>query len=59
MAGSVLVAYATRFGSTREVAEAVAATLREHHLEVNIQPMKAVSSLAGYRASDFNVPTNF
>jgi hypothetical protein len=37
MASSVLVAYATRSGCTREVAEAVAATLREHHLEVNIQ----------------------
>jgi flavodoxin len=56
MAGSVLVTYATRSGWTREVAEAVAATLREHHLEVNIQPMKAVSSLAGYRAVVLGAP---
>ena len=56
MAGSVLVTYATRSGWTREVAEAVAATLREHYLEVNIQPMKAVSSLAGYRAVVLGAP---
>jgi menaquinone-dependent protoporphyrinogen oxidase len=47
---SVLVAYATRYGSTQEVAEAVAATLREHGLEVNIQPMREVRSLEGYQA---------
>ena len=34
MSASVLVAYASRYGSTQEVAEAVAATLRECGLEV-------------------------
>ena len=56
MAGSVLVAYATRSGSTKEVAEAVAATLREHNLEVDVQPMKAVSSLTGYRRVVLGAP---
>jgi menaquinone-dependent protoporphyrinogen oxidase len=56
MALSVLVAYATLSGSTKEVAEAVAATLREHNLEVDIQPMKAVASLAGYRAVVLGAP---
>jgi menaquinone-dependent protoporphyrinogen oxidase len=46
----VLVAYATRQGSTQEVAEAVAATLRERGLEVDIQPMREVKSLDGYKA---------
>jgi flavorubredoxin len=36
MSASVLVAYATRYGSTQEVAEAVAATLREGGLEVDV-----------------------
>ena len=56
MAGSVLVAYATRSGSAREIAEALAVTLCEQHLEVDIQPMKAVSSFAGYRAVVLGVP---
>ncbi len=43
---SVLLTYATRFGSTKEVAEAVAATLRTDGLEVDIQPMAQVKSPA-------------
>jgi menaquinone-dependent protoporphyrinogen oxidase len=50
MSASVLVAYATRKGSTQEVAEAVAAALREHGLEVDTQPMRKVRSLAGHAA---------
>jgi menaquinone-dependent protoporphyrinogen oxidase len=42
MSASVLVGYATRYGSTREVAEAIAAALREHGLEVDFQPMQKV-----------------
>lgn len=50
MSGLILVAYATRYGSTQEVAEAVAATLRESGLEVDIQPIRKVRSLTGYKA---------
>jgi menaquinone-dependent protoporphyrinogen oxidase len=50
LSASVLVAYASRYGSTQEVAEAVAATLRERGLEVDIQPMREVRTLEGYRA---------
>jgi menaquinone-dependent protoporphyrinogen oxidase len=50
LSASVLVAYATRYGSAQEVAEAVAATLRERGLEVDTQPMRDVRSLEGYRA---------
>lgn len=56
MADSVLVAYATRSGSTREVAEAVAATLRERGLAVDVQPLKVVSTLEGYRAVVVGAP---
>lgn len=50
MSESILVAYATRYGSTQEVAEAVAATLREHELAVDVQRMSDVPSLDGYDA---------
>jgi menaquinone-dependent protoporphyrinogen oxidase len=50
MPTSVLVAYATKYGSTQEVAEAVAAALRESGLTVAIQPAREVRSLDGYDA---------
>jgi menaquinone-dependent protoporphyrinogen oxidase len=50
MPASVLVAHATRYGSTREVAEAVAATLRERRWEVDLRPAREVRSLEGYSA---------
>lgn len=48
MTTSVLVAYATKKGSTREVAEAVAATLEQHGLHVETRPAADVSDLDGY-----------
>ena len=56
MSASVLVGYATRYGSTQEVAEAVAATLRERGLEVDIQSMRKVRTLAGYSAVVMGAP---
>jgi menaquinone-dependent protoporphyrinogen oxidase len=56
MSASILVTYATRYGSTQEVAEAVAATLRECGLEVAIQPMRDVRTLEGYRAVVLGAP---
>jgi len=56
MAASFLVAYATRYGSTQEVAEAVAATLRERGLAVVIQPMRDVQALDQYRAIVLGAP---
>jgi menaquinone-dependent protoporphyrinogen oxidase len=50
MSDKILVAYATRYGSTKEVAESVAATLRQGGSEVDLQPMKAVQTLEGYGA---------
>jgi len=50
MSASVLVAYASRYGSTQEVAEVVAAVLSEHGLEVNLLPMREVRTLEGYGA---------
>ncbi len=56
MAGSVLVAYATRYGSTQEVADAVAATLRDEGLAVDLQPVRQVRSLEGYDAVVVGAP---
>ena len=47
---SVLLAYATRFGSTQEVAETVAASLREAGLKVDLRLMSQVESLDQYKA---------
>jgi menaquinone-dependent protoporphyrinogen oxidase len=56
MSTSVLVGYATRYGSTQEVAEAVAATLLECGLAVDIQPVRDVRSLADYGAVVLGAP---
>jgi menaquinone-dependent protoporphyrinogen oxidase len=56
MEARVLVAYATRYGSTQEVAEAVAATLRERGIAVDIGPMREVRGLEGYRAVVLGAP---
>ncbi|MDH7489647.1 MAG: flavodoxin domain-containing protein [Anaerolineae bacterium] len=44
----LLVAYATRAGSTESIAEAVAASLRSEGFQVDVQPVRKVRSLAGY-----------
>ena len=49
-AKSILLAYASRFGSTQEVTEAIASTLSEAGLEVDLQPMQEVKSLDRYSA---------
>ena len=56
MPATVLVGYTTRNGSTQEVAEAIAATLRKNGREVDIMPMRNVRSLAGYRMLVLGAP---
>jgi menaquinone-dependent protoporphyrinogen oxidase len=50
MSSSVLVGYATQYGSTQEVAEAIAETLREGGLTADVRPVKEVRDLGGYSA---------
>ena len=45
---SILVAYATKHGSTREVAEAISATLREHGAQVESRPAREVRGSIGH-----------
>lgn len=47
---SVLVAYASKYGSTGEVAERVAARLRSAGLNADATPAREVRSLEGYSA---------
>ncbi len=47
---TILLAYATRYGSTQQVAETIADTLRKVGLEVDIQPMQEVRKLDKYDA---------
>ena len=56
MPTKILVAFATNYGSTREVAEAVAATLREVGIEVDLRPAREVRSLLGFSAVILGAP---
>ena len=56
MASSVLVGYATQYGSTQEVAEAIAETLREGGLAVDVRPLREVRDLAAYSAVVLGAP---
>ena len=47
---SVLVVYATKYCSTGEVAEAIAARLRAHGIESTALPARQVEDLTGYSA---------
>ena len=47
---SVLVAYATKYGSTREVAEAIASALIERGADAVARPAGEIRGLEGYSA---------
>ncbi len=50
MSNKILVAYASRAGSTAGVAEAIGKTLAENGAEVDVLPMKEVKDLSPYQA---------
>lgn len=56
MESKVLIAYATTHGSTQEIAETVAAVLREGGQNVDLQPARQARSLAGYSAVVLGAP---
>ncbi|MGE5261753.1 MAG: flavodoxin domain-containing protein [Acidobacteriota bacterium] len=56
MSDSILVAFSTIYGSTQEVAERIAATLREKGAAVDLQPTKQVRSLDKYSAVVLGAP---
>jgi len=52
----ILVAYASKYGSTKEVAESISETLHENDLEVDLKPMREVKSLKEYTAVALGAP---
>ena len=52
----ILVAFATRYGSTREVAEAVAATLGEKGFQATLRPARKAGDWNGYDALVVGAP---
>ena len=52
----VLVTYATRYGSTQEVAQAIAETLRKNGVAVETQPIRSIGSIERYSAAVLGVP---
>ena len=56
MSNSILVTFSTIYGSTQEVAERIAATLREQGLTVDLQPIKQVRSIDQYQAIVLGAP---
>jgi len=50
MTNNILITYASRFGSTAGVAEAIGKTLAEHGAQVDVLPMDTVTDLSPYQA---------
>ena len=56
MSESILLAFATSYGSTQEVAEAIAETMRKLGLQIDVKPMREPGSLEGYGAVILGAP---
>jgi menaquinone-dependent protoporphyrinogen oxidase len=50
MSKKILVAYATKAGSTAEVADFIGKTLAEKGADVDVKPIKNISDITGYNA---------
>lgn len=51
MSGRVLVAYASRYGGTAEIAQAIAEAMRAEGLDAEAREAATVTDLVGYRAA--------
>jgi menaquinone-dependent protoporphyrinogen oxidase len=56
MSASILVTYASNYGSTQEVAEDIAATLRAQSIDIDLRPIREVRTLAGYAGMVLGAP---
>ncbi|HQN04214.1 MAG TPA: flavodoxin domain-containing protein [Anaerolineaceae bacterium] len=56
MTDTILVVYATRYGSTREAAEKIGEVLRENGLQAEVHPARNIHSLEPYRAAVLSAP---
>lgn len=59
MTHSILVTYASRFGSVEEVAEAIAVTLRDGEYSVDCRPMSDINSFDRYQAVVLGSAVNY
>lgn len=59
MKGRILVAYASRYGSTREVAEHLSQTLRRNGFEVDCRSMTELSDISDYPTIVLGAPFYF
>jgi menaquinone-dependent protoporphyrinogen oxidase len=50
MADKVLLAYASKYGATQEIAEKIGEVLQKDGISIDILPLKKVKKLADYRA---------
>ncbi|OGO71341.1 MAG: hypothetical protein A2Z49_10185 [Chloroflexi bacterium RBG_19FT_COMBO_56_12] len=50
MESKILVTYASRFGATADVADAIGKTLSENGAQVDVLPMKEVKDISSYQA---------
>ncbi|MFJ9365841.1 flavodoxin domain-containing protein [Nocardia sp. NPDC101769] len=56
MKGRILVAYATRYGATEEIAEQIAKTLRESGFDVDCRAMRDLRTIDDYRGVVLGAP---
>ncbi|MDO9086472.1 MAG: flavodoxin domain-containing protein [Anaerolineaceae bacterium] len=56
MTTKILIGYATRYGSTQEVSEVIASTLREAGFEVDVKLVQEIKSLSDYKAVILGAP---
>jgi menaquinone-dependent protoporphyrinogen oxidase len=50
MENKVLVAYASKYGATKEIAEKIGEALKQEGLQADVLPVKSVKNLAEYKA---------
>jgi menaquinone-dependent protoporphyrinogen oxidase len=56
VSASILVTYASNYGSTQEVAEDITTTLRAQGVEVDLRPIREVRTIAGYAGVVLGAP---
>jgi menaquinone-dependent protoporphyrinogen oxidase len=56
MSMKFLVGFATRYGSTQQVAEAIASTLREEGVDAELRPLREVRTVTDYKAVIIGAP---